>query len=62
MEERLVSRDVDAEGSVDSIKNHFVNVSRHQKLTQQCYWPDLKKNYGGPTLATKMVLPLQQAP
>ena len=44
MEERLVSRDVHAEGSVDLIINHFFNVSRHQKLTQQRYCPDLKTN------------------
>ena len=40
MEEKLVSRDVNAEGSVDSIKINFFNISRRQKLTHQCYCPD----------------------
>ena len=33
MEERLISRYVDTDGSGDSIENHFANVLRHQKLS-----------------------------
>ena len=40
MKERLDLRDVEADDSMDSIENHFVNVLRHQKLMQQCYCPD----------------------